>query len=175
MIGQGAAIFGCEGMVLGAAERDFFRDYDPFGFIIFARNVDTVEQLQRLTADLRDAVGRDAPILIDQEGGRVQRLRAPQWREWAPPLDTVQRAGVKSPRARPAFVVGAGPSLDEIQSMLSPHGSPTIDRQLLATKDAQARARTDVARAAVSAFRALGGGWSSKSVLVSENADVRND
>lgn len=99
MIGQGAAIFGCEGMVLGAAERDFFRDYDPFGFIIFARNVDTVEQLQRLTADLRDAVGRDAPILIDQEGGRVQRLRAPQWREWAPPLDTVQRAGAKAEKA----------------------------------------------------------------------------
>ncbi|MEZ5797077.1 MAG: glycoside hydrolase family 3 N-terminal domain-containing protein [Paracoccaceae bacterium] len=88
-IGRGAAIFGCAGPVLLAAERDFFRDYDPFGFIVFARNVETPEQLRRLTGDLRDAVGRDAPVLVDQEGGRVQRLRAPHWREWQPPFDTV--------------------------------------------------------------------------------------
>lgn len=92
MIGKGAAIFGCAGLTLTAAERDFFRDYDPFGFIVFARNVENPEQLTRLTADLRDSVGRDAPILVDQEGGRVQRLRAPYWREWAAPLDTVAKA-----------------------------------------------------------------------------------
>ncbi len=99
MIGKGAAIFGCEGPILGAAERDFFRDYNPFGFIIFARNVETPDQLRRLTSDLRAAVGRDAPILIDQEGGRVQRMRAPHWREWLPALDTVERAGAKAARA----------------------------------------------------------------------------
>ena len=88
-VGTGAAIFGCAGPVLLAEERAFFRDCDPFGFILFARNVETPGQLRRLTADLRDAVGRDAPILVDQEGGRVQRLRAPYWREWQPPLDTV--------------------------------------------------------------------------------------
>jgi beta-N-acetylhexosaminidase len=93
MIGKGAAIFGCEGLRLNAAERDFFRDYDPFGFIIFARNVDTPEQLRTLTASLREAVGRDAPILIDQEGGRVQRMRAPHWREWTPPLQAIAEAG----------------------------------------------------------------------------------
>lgn len=97
--GQGAAIFGCDGLALTAKERDFFRDYDPFGFIIFARNVDTPDQLRRLTADLRDAVGRDAPILIDQEGGRVQRLRPPHWRDWQPPLETVVRAGHGAARA----------------------------------------------------------------------------
>lgn len=89
----GATIFGCSGTALTAEERAFFRDADPFGFILFARNVDTPDQLRRLTADLRDSVGRDAPVLVDQEGGRVQRLRAPHWREWLPPLDQVQAAG----------------------------------------------------------------------------------
>ncbi len=91
-IGTGAAIFGCEGLTLGTDEAAFFRDYNPFGFIIFARNVETPDQLRRLTSGLRNAVGRDAPIFVDQEGGRVQRLRAPHWREFLPPLDAVQRA-----------------------------------------------------------------------------------
>lgn len=90
--GRTAAIFGCAGPQLAADERAFFRDADPFGFIVFARNVQTPDQLRRLTADLRDAVGRDAPMLVDQEGGRVQRLRAPYWREWAPPLETALAA-----------------------------------------------------------------------------------
>ncbi len=92
-VGTGATIFGCAGPQLLPEERAFYRDADPFGFILFARNVEDPDQLRRLTGDLREAVGRDAPILVDQEGGRVQRLRAPQWREWAPPLDTVDRAG----------------------------------------------------------------------------------
>lgn len=99
MIGTGAAIFGCAGLALTAAERDFFRDYDPLGFIVFARNVETPQQLTRLTADLREAVGRDAPILVDQEGGRVQRLRSPYWREWDAPLDTVAKAGANAVQA----------------------------------------------------------------------------
>jgi len=90
--GQGAFIFGCEGLALTSLEADFFREANPWGFILFARNVDSPDQLRRLTHDLRAAVGRDAPILIDQEGGRVQRLRAPHWREFLPPLDQVQRA-----------------------------------------------------------------------------------
>jgi beta-N-acetylhexosaminidase len=91
-VGTTAAIFGCKGPRLEPAEHAFFRDADPFGFIIFARNVETPDQLYRLTSDLRAAVGRDAPVLVDQEGGRVQRLRGPQWREWAPPLDTIKAA-----------------------------------------------------------------------------------
>ncbi|WP_435258844.1 glycoside hydrolase family 3 N-terminal domain-containing protein [Thioclava sp. FR2] len=90
--GQLAAIFGCAGIELTSDEQAFFRDTDPFGFILFARNVESPLQLRRLTNDLRDAVGRDAPILIDQEGGRVQRLRAPHWREWNPPLEMVTRS-----------------------------------------------------------------------------------
>lgn len=98
-VGQGAAIFGCAGPVLLTSERAFFAEYQPFGFILFARNVESPDQLRRLTHDLRASVGRDAPVLVDQEGGRVQRLRAPHWTEWTPPLDFVQAAGPNAPRA----------------------------------------------------------------------------
>lgn len=77
-----AAIFGCAGLHLDASERTFFRDINPCGFILFARNVESPSQLRALTQDLRDSAGReDALILIDQEGGRVARLRPPYWRE----------------------------------------------------------------------------------------------
>ncbi len=80
-----AVIFGCAGPDLSADERAFFRDADPLGFILFARNVDTPERTRRLVDDLRSSVARaDAPVLIDQEGGRVARLRPPHWRK-APP------------------------------------------------------------------------------------------
>lgn len=88
-MGQGAYILAPAGPVLTADETAFFRDAAPFGFILFQRNCITPDQLRRLTSDLRGAVGRDVPILIDQEGGRVQRMRAPHWREWMPPLDQV--------------------------------------------------------------------------------------
>ena len=91
-VGTTAAIFGCIGPHLKPDERAFFADADPFGFIIFARNVETPDQLYRLTSDLRAAVGRDAPVLVDQEGGRVQRLRSPHWRDWSPPLDAITAA-----------------------------------------------------------------------------------
>ena len=80
-----AVIFGCSGLTLTDAERAFFTTCDPLGFILFARNVDTPEQVRALVSDLRGCVGRNAPVLIDQEGGRVQRLRPPHWRS-APPL-----------------------------------------------------------------------------------------
>lgn len=87
-----ATILGPAGLRVTEWERDFFRDADPLGFILFARNVDTPDQLRRLTSDLRDVVGRNAQILIDQEGGRVQRMRAPHWREYLPALDQMARA-----------------------------------------------------------------------------------
>ncbi len=103
---RGAVIFGCEGLRLTPGEAAFFRSADPWGFILypwgfilFARNVETPEQVRRLTGDLRETVGWDAPVLIDQEGGRVQRMRAPHWREWLPPLDQCDRAGRNAARS----------------------------------------------------------------------------
>ncbi|MEM1299588.1 MAG: beta-N-acetylhexosaminidase [Pseudomonadota bacterium] len=89
-MGVSAAIYGLAGLELTAAERDFFRDADPWGFILFARNIDNPDQVRALTASLRDVVGRDAPVLIDQEGGRVQRMRAPFWAEWPPMRDLAE-------------------------------------------------------------------------------------
>ncbi len=76
-----AAIFGCAGLTLSANERCFFEDADPLGFILFARNIESPDQVRNLVAELRGCVGRaDAFILIDQEGGRVARLSPPHWR-----------------------------------------------------------------------------------------------
>jgi len=82
--GPRAVIFGCSGPKLSPAEKAFFRDCDPWAFILFARNVETPEQIRRLTDDLRNAVGREALVFIDQEGGRVQRLRPPHFRDCPP-------------------------------------------------------------------------------------------
>ena len=80
-----AAIYGVEGVALTDEERDFFRNSEPAGFILFRRNCENNEQLLRLTASLRDLTGRDdVPILIDQEGGRVARMRPPEWPAFPP-------------------------------------------------------------------------------------------
>ena len=96
---QGATILGCLGPELTSREISFFREADPFGFIVFDRNLENADQIRNLCDTLRDAVGRDAPILIDQEGGRVQRLRPPLATQWLPPLDDVERFGASAPRA----------------------------------------------------------------------------
>ena len=70
-----AFITGVSGLELTTAEREFVRAERPWGFILFKRNVDTPTQVARLVGKLRDCVGNpEAPVLIDQEGGRVQRL-----------------------------------------------------------------------------------------------------
>jgi beta-N-acetylhexosaminidase len=80
-----AVIFGLDGHELTAEEHAFFKDANPWGFILFRRNCESPEQLRKLTASLRNCVGRaDAPILIDQEGGRVQRLQGEHWRKRPP-------------------------------------------------------------------------------------------
>ncbi len=75
-----AFIVGCSGPHLTPDEAAFCRDAQPWGFILFRRNIDTPEQVKALTSALRETVGReDVPILIDQEGGRVQRMGPPHW------------------------------------------------------------------------------------------------
>jgi beta-N-acetylhexosaminidase len=92
-----AAILGCAGQTLSDEERRFFAQVNPLGFILFARNIDTPAQVRALVAALRDSVGRaDAPVLIDQEGGRVQRLKPPYWRK-APAGEPFARLADKDP------------------------------------------------------------------------------
>jgi beta-N-acetylhexosaminidase len=89
------ALYGCAGTELSADERRFFADVNPLGFILFARNCSSGSQISDLTASLRDAVGRsEAMILIDQEGGRVARLKAPEFRA-APPAQVFGRLAAK--------------------------------------------------------------------------------
>lgn len=95
----GATILDADGLRLSKDEAAFFREANPFGFILFARNIDTPDQVYGLCSQLREAVGRDAPITIDQEGGRVQRLYGPTWTDWAAPLDFIQTAGDNAERA----------------------------------------------------------------------------
>jgi beta-N-acetylhexosaminidase len=80
-----AFITGVSGLELGADERAFIRDERPWGFILFKRNIDTPTQVSSLVRELRDAIcNPDAPVLIDQEGGRVQRLGPPHWPVYPP-------------------------------------------------------------------------------------------
>jgi beta-N-acetylhexosaminidase len=78
-----AFICGLLGASLTTAEQDFLRDAQPWGVILFKRNVKSRAQLQALTEEIRSALGRsDAPVVVDQEGGRVQRLASPHWRDY---------------------------------------------------------------------------------------------
>jgi beta-N-acetylhexosaminidase len=78
-------IFGCGGPILSPDEQAFFRDCRPWGFILFARNIDNPGQVKALVRALRETVeDNSAPVLIDQEGGRVARLKPPHWRERPP-------------------------------------------------------------------------------------------
>jgi beta-N-acetylhexosaminidase len=80
-----AFICGVSGLDLTGTERRFLREADPWGLILFKRNVDSPEQVKRLVGSFREVVGRDeAPVLIDQEGGRVQRLGPPHWPNYPP-------------------------------------------------------------------------------------------
>ena len=84
-MGLSAAVYGCQGTELTPEEVRFFREARPFGFILFSRNCVARTQLRALCGSLREAAdNRNAPIFIDQEGGRVARLAPPQWRARPP-------------------------------------------------------------------------------------------
>lgn len=103
-------IFGLEGPMPTAHERAFFRETNPFGYILFARNITDADQVRALTDSLRDISGRsDLPILIDQEGGRVQRLRRPNFQEM-PAAGTVADLAVRDTEAgaRAAYLHALG-------------------------------------------------------------------
>ncbi len=94
----GATILGCAGTRLTPDEARFFARAQPWGFILFRRNIETRGQTRALVADLRACLGRDAPVFVDQEGGSVQRLRPPLARDW--PDARAHRGGARAARAR---------------------------------------------------------------------------
>jgi beta-N-acetylhexosaminidase len=102
---------------LSDEEARFFAASDPYGFILFARNIEQPEQVRRLVDDLRAAVGRFAPVLIDQEGGRVQRLKPPYWRE-RPPMRLFGRIAASDlPNARKAAYLNALLMADDLADL----------------------------------------------------------
>jgi beta-N-acetylhexosaminidase len=97
-----AFISAVAGTTLSPAERSFLREAEPWGLIVFRRNVETPAQLRHLTDSFREAVGCDAPVLVDQEGGRVQRLGPPHWPSYPPGAayaDIYRRDAVKGKRS----------------------------------------------------------------------------
>jgi beta-N-acetylhexosaminidase len=156
-----AAILGCAGPSLGADEAALLRDADPWGFILFARNVAAPDQLRALTGALREAVGRDAPILVDQEGGRVQRLGPPHWRLWPDPLPHM--AASADPE-RAMFLRAALIACDLREVGIDVNCTPTADiagghtHPFLRSRLYGDRAGTVIARARANADGCLHGG-----------------
>ncbi len=103
-----AIIYGCAGKQLSESERAFFAEVNPLGFILFARNCDNPDQVSALVNDLRAAVDRDdAPVLIDQEGGRVQRLGPPHWPAYPAQHQFAELAKTHEGRAKSACEANA--------------------------------------------------------------------
>lgn len=119
-------IFGLHGTELSDAERQFFRDSNPLGFILFQRNCETPDQVRALVAALRDSVGRaDAPVLIDQEGGRVARLKPPHWPAYPAPAVMAALGGAK---AREAAWLGARLIADDLAMLgITVDCAPVVD------------------------------------------------
>lgn len=124
-----AVIYGCAGPALGDDERAFFRDADPLGFILFKRNCETPDQVRALIAALRDTIGRgDAPVLIDQEGGRVARLGPPHWPRY-PAAATI--AGLGGEAALEAAWLGARLIADDLAALgITVDCAPVLDLRL---------------------------------------------
>jgi beta-N-acetylhexosaminidase len=102
------AIYGCAATSLSAAEKSFFREARPWGFILFARNIINPAQVKDLIGELRNTVGDgNAPILIDQEGGRVARLRPPHWHARPPAARFGELYGANPEAAREAVYLNA--------------------------------------------------------------------
>lgn len=103
-----AAVFGLKGRRPRPEERAFFKKADPLGIILFQRNCQTPDQVRALIDDFRECVGRaDAPVLIDQEGGRVARLQPPHWRGVPSAMAVAKLADVSLNRAMEALYLNA--------------------------------------------------------------------
>lgn len=125
---QSAIIVGLSGTELQAAERAFLAEVRPAGIILFKRNLDSHEQIERLVAEARDAIGMDALVLIDQEGGRVQRLRPPLGRA-LPPASAYARYFEESPdQAVGAVRLAARLLADDLRALgIDTNCAPVLD------------------------------------------------
>ena len=132
-----AAILGCAGAALSDWERRFFAETDPLGFILFLRNCETPAQVRALIADLRETVGRaDAPVLIDQEGGRVARLKPPHWQA-LPPAGAIGALYGEAPEAaaEAAWLQGRLIAWDLADLGVTVDCAPVLDLRLPETHD----------------------------------------
>jgi beta-N-acetylhexosaminidase len=123
-----AAIVGIAGTNLSPAEATLFRTHPPAGVILFARNIDDPPQLTRLIAALRQILPAQAVLMVDQEGGRVARLRLPHWRQH-PPAATIGRLFDAAPAAglRAAWLTGALIGLDAAAAGFDVVAAPVLD------------------------------------------------
>ena len=119
-------VLGCSGERLTASERDFFAAADPVGFILFRRNCSSPDQVRDLVGSLRGCVGRaDAPVLIDQEGGRVARLGPPHWRRYP---SAARLASLPDPSAATAARLGARLIADDLARLgITVNCLPVVD------------------------------------------------
>ena len=101
-----AFIIGVAGLSISADERAFLREAQPWGLILFKRNVNTPAQVAGLTESFRATIGWEAPVFVDQEGGRVQRLGPPHW----PAYPAGQRYGDLYDREPAAGIAADGPT-----------------------------------------------------------------
>jgi beta-N-acetylhexosaminidase len=124
--GVRAILFGCAGEQLTAGERSLFAAAAPLGLVLFRRNCVAPDQVRALVAAFRDCVGRrDAPVLIDQEGGRVARLQPPHWRRYPAPA---RLAGSPDPEAVEAVRLGARLIADDLAALgVTVDAAPVLD------------------------------------------------
>jgi beta-N-acetylhexosaminidase len=121
-----AIVLGCAGERLSAEERRLFEEANPFGFVLFRRNCRESGQLRALVSEMRDAVGRpDAPVLIDQEGGRVARLQPPHWQRYPAPA---RIGALADPLAAEAAWFGARLIADDLAALgITVDAVPVLD------------------------------------------------
>lgn len=123
------AIYGCKGTELLGGEKSFFSDAQPWGFILFGRNIEEPEQVRRLVDSLRTCIAdADAPVLIDQEGGRVARLRPPRWKARPPASRFGMLSTVSAASAREAAYLNARIVAHELRELgINVNCAPVLD------------------------------------------------
>lgn len=132
-----AVIFGCDSTHLSEEEERFFQETQPLGFILFARNIESPEQVKALVAELKATVTHaNVPILIDQEGGRVARLRPPHWREYPAAYNFAELAKKNLESAQRAIYLNARLMANDLSALgINVNCAPMVDLRLEGAHD----------------------------------------